>query len=133
MILKEKEHIEYLWKWGRIMDAVKFINEYRRICSLKSCMECPLNEVGCPITVQKEKAEEIVDIVEKWSTEHPLKTRQSEFLKLFPNALWSDDGVLRIRPCDIDTKKHRMTGEFCENVNTNCGKCRKMFWLEPLD
>lgn len=115
------------------MNAVSFINEYRRICALKRCMECPLKEMGCPITVQKEKAEEIVAIVEKWLAEHPVKTRQSEFLKIFPNALCNDDGVLIILPCDIDTKKYTPYGEFCENINTDCDKCREMYWLEQLN
>lgn len=31
--------------------------------------------------------EEAVAIVEKWSAEHPKKTRQSEFLKIFPTVI----------------------------------------------
>lgn len=106
------------------MDAVKFINEYRRICTLKRCMECPLKEMGCSITTQKAKAEEIVDIVEKWSAEHPIKTRQSELLKIFPNAKTNKDGI-SICPRVVDTK-HECERKVCE-------ECIKEYWLAEVE
>lgn len=110
------------------MDAVKFINEYRRICTLKRCMECPLKEMGCSITTQKAKAEEIVDIVEKWSAEHPIKTRQSEFLKVFPMAEMNED-VVGILPCAIDSS---VIIEWCKKYKV-CNKCRKEYWLAEVE
>lgn len=106
------------------MDAVKFINEYRRIYTLKRCMECPLREKGCSITTQKAKAEEIVDIVEKWSAEHPIKTRQSELLKMFPNAKTNKDGI-SICPRVVDTK-HECERKACE-------ECIKEYWLAEVE
>ena len=76
------------------MDAVKFVDAYIRMCSQGlDCEDCPLyqsDEIDfCTAVPQKrsrEGAEKVVQIVEQWAKEHPVKTRQSEFLKLFPDA-----------------------------------------------
>lgn len=36
---------------------------------------------------------EMISIVEQWSKDHPIKTRQSEFLKMFPMTYMPE------RPC----------------------------------
>lgn len=64
------------------MDAVKFLKEYDRMCKSYNfdCNECGIHKVrkgeGCIETVV-EHPEEVVAAVEKWSAEHPVKTRQS--------------------------------------------------------
>lgn len=57
------------------MDAVKAFMERSRMCkSHYGCEDCPLNgKCGSCVDSLKD-AEEAVDIVEKWSKEHPLKT-----------------------------------------------------------
>lgn len=58
--------------------------------------------------------------------DHPVKTRQSEFLKKFPNAVIDeDDGILGIRPCDIDERIG------CTNEK-GCDGCRRKYWLAEV-
>ena len=71
------------------MDAVEYVKTQFRLCRSKdSCSECPLQdkENCCCIMDTIEYVEKAVQIVEQWAKEHPVKTRQSEFLKVFPKA-----------------------------------------------
>ena len=54
-----------------------------------------------------ESIEETISKVEQWAKEHPIKTRQNKFLKMFPNADLCQD-VIDISPCSIEKK--------CENA-----------------
>lgn len=116
------------------MDAIKFIKELNRMCkTINSCINCHLGDC-CPYDkdleelgeLSKEKLIKIIEIVDKWSKEHPAKTRQSEFLKMFPNSNIVS-GVINIRPCYVcDIKMENCPQEGCE-------KCRKDFWLAEVE
>ena len=69
------------------MDAVKFLEERERMCLIyKACDGCPLQgNALCPD--EGKNAEAIVKTVEKWSAEHPQKTRLQDFLEKYPNAV----------------------------------------------
>lgn len=84
------------------------------------------DEGGCQISVITE--EDLVQIVEKYTAEHPTKTRQSEFLKMFPNADMLND-VIRICPKKIDLNS--MTSEECEEMT--CSDCREKYWLTGVE
>lgn len=61
------------------MDAVKFFKEAKKICSShKVCEGCPMESFCFTPYKAIENPEKIVAAVEKWSEEHPVKTRQSE-------------------------------------------------------
>jgi hypothetical protein len=67
-----------------------------------------------------------IDIVIKWAKDHHVKTRQSEFLKMFPNApIDEDDGILCIRPCNVDESIG------CTNEK-GCDGCRRKYWLTEV-
>ena len=69
-----------------------------------------------------------VKFVERWDAEHPIKTRQSEFLKLFPGAdIDKTDGCLNLNPCSIYKKMRKE----CEG--RKCSECRKAFWLAEVE
>ena len=69
-----------------------------------------------------------VKFVERWDAEHPVKTRQSVFLKQWPDARINDvDGVLEIQPC----KLNRDMSATCQC--TPCDVCRKAFWLAEVE
>lgn len=115
------------------MDAVEFLKESERMCNYNSanCMECPFFDKDtkicgiydiCEIT----NKEQTVLLVEKWSKAHPVKTRQSEFLKMFPNAQTLRNGALVVCPKVIDL-------ECGINCNKSCKDCRKEYWLEEID
>lgn len=77
------------------MDAVKFLKEEDRMCdkykysSDHTCSDCPCHSKRngtdeiC-ISLRKTYPAKYVEIVEKWSADHPAKTRQSEFFEDVP-------------------------------------------------
>lgn len=111
------------------MDAVEYVKTQYRLCRSKNnCSECPLQdkENCCCILDTIEYAEKAVQIVEQWAKDHPVKTRQSEFLKLFPNAaIYEDDGILCIKPCTIDGSIGCTKGKGCDD-------CYRKYWKEEV-
>lgn len=66
------------------MDAVKFYSTFKRMCAETDCKDCLLDQKCRPSA--NVEPEEVVKLVEEWAKEHPIKTRQSELLKLLPNT-----------------------------------------------
>lgn len=112
------------------MDTVEFLKEAIRMCkSYTSCTGCVL-EHKCPTTsMETEASDKLVEIIEKWAKEHPKKTRQSEFLKLFPDVR-RKDGVVDLHPCMIDTKNYPKD-DYC--ATNSCNDCRKDYWLQEVE
>lgn len=112
------------------MDALKYLKTLRRMCN-GECRECEYEKRSGvdPCTVwQYDHPEEAVSIAEKWAAEHPVKTRQSEFLKLFPYArVKKANGLPIVSPCDLDVK---LAGK-CEGIP--CQECWKKFWLAEVE
>ena len=119
------------------MDAVEYLKEKNRICRKYGefpgdCFECPIgnDSGGCQAGVfenQKVTEEMLVQIVERWAAEHPKKTRQSEFLKMFPNAVMSE-GVVGISPCAIDVSYGTQ-----QDCTQHCRDCQIEYWLAEVD
>lgn len=121
------------------MDTVKFIEERNRMCKsfYAACHDaelqrCPAfkvikNELLCAVGRESTMdATSQIAIVEEWSAAHPRKTRQSVFLKQYPNAVLDKDGVLRICPSFVGgdvSEKYRCL------CSTDCGACRREFWM----
>lgn len=100
------------------MDAVKFIEERRRM--FEATGKHP------PTLAKHISAEELVREVEKWSAEHPCKTRQIVFLEQHHNAPLDNNGILQIRPCHIDKNFiHSKGANYC---NPPCEICRRNYW-----
>ena len=91
------------------MDAVEFIVTRDRMCKSfnNRCSGCEIanrmdgNE-SCNDYIKRYPAEAVA-IVEKWSKEHPRKTRQNEFLKLFPKGRLASDGMLKFCLQEVDS------------------------------
>lgn len=111
------------------MDAVKYFKEARRMCNThKACEKCPIKSLCVTSYEHIENPEKIVSLVENWVAEHPAKTRQSEFLKMFPKARRNDSGVLVTCPVNVDGtfKCARFKGKFC-------GDCLEEYWLAEVE
>lgn len=117
------------------MDAVKFLKTVDRLCRAEEdCSSCPLNGYACDANLKDiaryytlESVQDMVQKVEQWAKEHPVKTRQSEFLRMFPNAMINEsDGILCITPCNIESKSIG-----CPN-GKSCGDCRREYWLTEV-
>lgn len=110
------------------MDAMEFCKQLDRICkSHWTCESCLLGNGKCSIRYIGRNGESVVKTVEQWAKDHPAKTRQSEFLKMFPNTKLDTDGVIAIRPCDIDSK-------CCtdDDYLRKCGACAGDYWLTEV-
>lgn len=78
----------------------------------------------------KTMLEEAVTVVENWAKEHPVKTRQSEFLKMFPNAPISHN-TIDICPSKVDVLQK------CPKVTPGtlnmCVFCKREYWLAEVE
>lgn len=107
------------------------IYDVSRLCKAAgNCDKCVLGEnnngrdVPCEslIIVYPDDANEIII---GWCEDNPPKTRQSEFLKHYPNARMSD-GVIDICPQSFDTT-------FICTDEMVCTQCRKEYWSEEIE
>lgn len=105
------------------MDAVKFIEEHRRMYKVTG-KHLPTLAEGIP-------AEDVIKEVEEWSAAHPRKTRQSVFLEQWPNAWTYADGVLSICPNKV-ADWHRSTIGACSGSKI-CEDCRREFWMQEVE
>ena len=114
------------------MDAVEYVKQRNRMCDYYvNCGDCPAgNYEGCS---SLNEIPNLVPIVEKWAKEHPVKTRQSEFLKQWPDARVGDDGYPSVAPCQLykDIEEKDENGICCKNCG--CDKCRRDFWLKEIE
>lgn len=114
------------------MDAVEYLKTLSRMCNCECC-NCEFKKrlsgfESCTVW-RKTHPDEAVAIVEKWAAEHPIKTRQSEFLKLFPNApIYTNTHNVALDPCLVDTalRGHCPTGRGCDI-------CRREFWMQEVE
>lgn len=114
------------------MDAVEYVKQRNRMCNYYvNCSECPVGQYKvCASIVGIPK---LIPIIEQWAKEHPVKTRQSEFLKIFPEASMLNDEYLNICPAQISSEcRDRETGG-CYDPGMDCGKCKHDFWLKEID
>ena len=113
------------------MDAVEFLKALGRLCNNYLCGDnCPLID-SCDDESDDGYVRK-VQIVEQWAKEHPAKTRQSEFLKQWPDAEVGDDGYPSVAPCQLykDIEEKDENGVCCKNCG--CAECRRDFWLKEI-
>ena len=120
------------------MDIVRFIEERNRMCKSfdrgEGCQMCPACDYDfhCVLSVESTlDAKEQAAIVEKWSAEHPRKTRQDVFLEQYPEAQLDAYGVLRICPVNISAEYRDKGGE-CLFLYSDCRDCRADFWMAEV-
>lgn len=107
------------------MDAVKFYSTFKRMCAETDCKDCLLDQKCRPSA--NVEPEEVVKLVEEWAKDNPVKTRQSEFLKMFPKAEIKDDYLWMCpKYIDYDYKPE----ENCYKIS--CGDCKRKFWLTEV-
>ena len=120
-----------------MMDFVKFAHDRNRMCNVKrgageGCKGCPLDEIMDKKSVCSvwcfANPEKAIEVVEQWAAEHPVKTRQSEFLEHYPGARRIlAHGCLNACPMDVFSDA---------DINCNaqpCFECKKEFWLAEVE
>lgn len=116
------------------MDAVEYLKTVRRLCNEYTpiCPDCPAFYV-CGDRIYyatQEKMAEALNDVEAWKEEHPAKTRQSELLKLIPNAKMIK-GAINVFPCLIDPLYDE--NHMGECGGRDCDLCRSEYWTEDIE
>lgn len=107
------------------MDAVKFLQERNRMfLSGGATPSIGLEDDFDPVVV--------VEIVEKWSEQHPRRTRQSVFLEQWPEAYIHEDGYLDMCPLEVSAA-HRDTDGCCAILDRLCPDCRREFWMQEVE
>lgn len=126
------------------MKPQDFVKEFSRMCGNykhrnidNGCVGFPMEENDCwqgaVLDVNRpENFAKAYDIVAKWSDEHPVKTRQSKFLKMFPNAYL--ETITRLLPCSLDRtlKPFRCAKYGYLSITCRCDRCRDDYWNEEV-
>ena len=121
-------------------EKAKLIKDYARMCDKKRGIDCDVCELNknkkyssCELFMMKEP-EKAVEIIEEWSAEHPIKTRQSEFLEQYPEVAKDEYGIINIPPCVIERSRFMKIGEStCNTPKKLCGQCRYEYWNEEVE
>lgn len=122
------------------MDAIKFIEERNRMCKSfgPKCEGCPAlntcdDKFCCRVSVSSTlDAAEQVAMVERWSIEHPSKTRQDVFLEQYPEANLDEHGLLWACPMNFSAA-YRNSDTMCKYPERTCSDCRRKFWMEEIE
>lgn len=105
------------------MDAVKFLQERNRMfLSGGATPSIGLEDDFDPVVV--------VEIVEKWSEQHPRRTRQSVFLEQWPEAEIDKCGDLMLCPKRISADCRNRYGNCTKRL---CSDCRREFWMQEVE
>lgn len=127
-----------------MMDAVEFLEKHNRMCGALGDECTDKDGTLCPLLVAARKVgkgcygytkshpAEAVEIVERWAKEHPKKTRQSKFLKVFPRVSMTADGIIAFCPDSMDSE-FECPRKTRDNIDPICGECRREYWLEEVD
>lgn len=112
------------------MNEKATIFDYARMCNAHSdCGICPIQGMSLCVRYSRgvgdiDKANEIIL---NWCKAHPVKTRQSKFLKMFPNASKDENGIINLCPNCIDTNIE------CFHSTKKCAECCKEYWLAEVE
>lgn len=123
----------------KVMDAVQFVKEKKRMCDYygsSRCGYCKLSyrnnrtHIGCEYYINSYPEEAVAD-VEKWSAEHPQKTMLQHFKEKHPKAPMGDYGIPKTCPSVLGYESI----DYCENMEgdidpaTCCVEC----WNRPCE
>lgn len=104
-----------------MMEAVEFLEQ------LKKRSKSNPDYYGEELNIAHIEPISLVSQVEQWAAEHPAKTRQSEFLKHYPDARILAHGCLNVCPMNVFSDT---------DINCNaqpCIECKKAFWLAEVE
>ena len=114
-------------------DFKVFKEEMNRMCQSLDTQLCPLKHGSVTWFCDEcegmcfQETDFAIKTVQKWSDEHPRKTRQSEFLKMFPNAKLSEFGTIDIGPCRFDRNI------IIKDCKKGCVECMREYWLAEVE
>ena len=117
--------------------TINFLHELKRLCdSRDGCVADATNKELCPMfgfcedvltRICAEDVKTSIEIVQKWSDEHPKKTYAQDFFEKFPKALSGSAGTPLM--C-----RKEIYGEICSTLEVcgYTGTCENC-WNEPME
>lgn len=111
--------------------TIDFFIETKRLCDSRVTCEAIAHDEQCPLfnfcdqlftSVCAADAKKAIEILQKWSDEHPGKTYAQDFLEKFPNTRKNDEGVILV------CRRTIYGGESCQ-LELTCANC----WNEPME
>ena len=125
------------------MDAVEFLKEAKRYCEWcknttqdgkkRLCDACYFEKLNNIFNLHSMAYCKFVETVEQWVKAHPVKTRQDEFFKQWPDAEIGYDGLPTVAPCQLNIELLQCDSQKdCEERGV-CDKCRRDFWLKEIE
>lgn len=109
-----------------MMDAVEFLKALKRRSKSRP------DYYGEELSIAYIDPTSLVNQVENWAKENPIKTRQSVFLEQWPDAELDGDGVIGISPCNL-SKKYEKDRDRCGDRTKSCRDCRHEFWMQKVE
>ena len=115
------------------MDIIKFVKERNRMCRFykENCLNgCPAGTVVCKnLNKIEDDNFEIVNIVEKWSKEHPRRTFLQDFLEKYPKAPLESDKIPKVCPYQCGYTSETRCEKYSFMKYDNCVEC----WNRPME
>lgn len=104
-------------------NVLNYIKEYNRMCGGMICSDCKLKDMHC--SELDKITQEHINIVQKWSDEHPQITRREYFIKMCNENGFEKiiDNFLKFEPCEHGEK-------YC--IGENCDECIN-FWESKVN
>lgn len=100
-----------------LVEKKRMTKSNKYICTI-DCNDCPLSGLNNGINIscsslEMDYPDKAVEIVQRWSNEHPQKTLLTEFLKHYPDVEMSSDGFPDyILPCILGLVEKK---DICKN------------------
>lgn len=103
--------------------TVDYLAELERMCDAQEkCERCPLDDCCSGDALWVKNPKQAIEIVQKWSDEHPPKTYMQDFFEKFPNALRMGDNTPKV------CRRNIYGGNICVEYS-HCAEC----WSEPME
>ena len=112
------------------MEAVEFLKAIKQMLSAGASNSTVQKYISA---YKKNDCEGMVKAAEQWAAEHPVKTRQSEFLKQWPEAALSKDGAIAICPLAISAAYRHGNGACNKDNSDTCADCKRQFWSAEVE
>lgn len=113
-----------------MMEAVEFLKAIKQMLSAGASNSTVQKYISA---YKKNDCEGMVKAAEQWAAEHPVKTRQSEFLKQWPEAALSKDGAIAICPLAISAAYRHGNGACNKDNSDTCADCKRQFWSAEVE
>lgn len=113
--------------------TVNFLREFKRMCDgHEQCLQCALRD---PVRIEglscnqycKIHPDKAVEIIQKWSDEHPVKTRLDDLLEKYPGVVVESNGRPMFYPAALGYCGN------CDLCKYSDGDMCERCWNEPLD